>query len=680
MPLESQFSVQVTQPYLNESFPVRPHESHEDRLFRHITFHERDRDLTLRLRAINLNYITESSVIQKKVQTNLYINDPLQEKFRVKAVLSQTEHGVDESYWVENKNLDLQEATSHNQYRIRGVSDRHWKSDWVYSELRDYDNDLIVYNMLHDVLDMLLMVHDDQIDYLMDYIVSDTFIDIITEKLPQFATSLEPDEFKTATIEELLSLIATKASNDPNEQVVTKLGENFVMLADELKKEFKETIMSSPKEFSELYRIYKMFDQYNGRQIEALHLLMEIFLDDRLEKCVQKTDIEVLLQNDEEMGIYLNGRYEFDIKSELINAVYSASPSDGFVTKLQDAVSLLSEPVVFESLVVKQDEKVGKFLRLVLTEVYTPLVAADQRFLELEHALEDMAEFKTTGSIVEFATIKDDEEYRTMLLFDVLETLFMGDMELREDYEIHILDRVLNFMNDSRKAVLIDYHLGEFMEIFLSIGESFRHKYNKAFNIHHEQQAVRLMDHFYADETKQPRLLKDVYLTAFYDTYRLSLIKEPTIISESKHTSVIDHILHRYDVFKNSVDEVIHSMTNDQVRHDLMTNMDSYQESKMTGSIDQALLSDISNYFEWEEDKAVYPEYMYYNLFKHFLRDPNRYPILERKEQEFTHDLQDKYILDGSDVVQYAVGDMDNNMSIGIFRLGNNTLRGEVQN
>jgi hypothetical protein len=429
---------------------------------------------------------------------------------------------------------------------------------------------------------------------------------------------------------------------------------------------------------------------------------MEIFLDDRLEKCVQKTDIEVLLQNDEEMGVYLNGRYEFDIKAELINAVYSASPSDGFVTKLQDAVSLLSEPVIFESLVVEKNENVGKFLRLVLEEVYTPLVAADQRLVELEHALEDVTDVKSTGSIIEFATMKDNEEYRTMLLFDVIETLFTGDMELKQDYETTILEHVLNFMNDSRKALLIDYHLGEVMQIFLNMGESFRHQYAKTFNQVNEPQVIQFRDASRTDSTKSVRSLKDAYMTALDDTYRLCLVKNPENITETQHVSVIDRVLHQYDVFKKTVNDVIQATIHDQTVQHLTTDHMIHSESMPTGSIDTALSRDITAYFQthenapsvfiervghsditaqidWQEDKAVLPEDVYYNLFKHLLRDPNRYPILERKEQEFMHDLRDMFFLDGTDEVNYAVGDMEDGWPLGVFKLGVNTLRGEVQ-
>lgn len=701
MPLESLFSAQVTQPFLHESFPVQPHEAHDDRLFRHIVFPEDSDDITLRVRAINRSYVTETSVVQKHIQTNLVLEDPNKEMFRVKAVLSVPDHGIDQSHWVTSKGLESQPSSSHNQYRMRGVSKENWKSDWVYSEIRDQENDLVIYNMLHDVLDLLLSVHDDQIDYLMDYIVSDTFAQVIREKLPSFATSLEPEEFQAATIEELLNLVLNRQAASPDERVVTQLGENFLALADELKKEFKETVMASPKEFTDMYRTYKLLDRYSESQKDALNLIMEIFLEDRYEKLAQKTNIEVLLQNDEEMGIYLTSSYEFDIKSELISAVCSASLNDSFVTKLEDAVQLISEPVVVESLIYQQDETVGKFLRLVLMEVYAPLVAADSRLLELEHELFDHHESAPTGSIVEFTTIDDDEERRNMLLFDVIETLFKGDLELEDEYESYLLDKVLKLAIDERKSLLIDYHLEEYMRLFIDRGESFRLSYIDEFKKPSDRMTLSVKELVNASYNKEYHSPKESYRSAFDEAYLLAQKKTERGIHESIRTSTLEKFIHQYESFKKSVDDWMRASLTDKATarsKDVQANsleevasgvkdlaewenlLPDHQvhETSIIHMKDLINLERSKNDSHFKEETHTVPDEMYFNLFKHFLRDPNKYPILENLKQELSHDLGDKFLMDGTDWVQYALGNMGEGWPIGVFRLGVNTLKGEV--
>jgi hypothetical protein len=724
MPLESQFSVQVTQPYLNEPFPVRSTEPHHDRIFKHITFREDTSDFTLRLRAINHNYITASTVLQKHVHTNIAADDARQEIFRVKAVLSQSDCGIDESYWVTQKSMDSGHASTHNQYRIRGVSHQNWKSDWVYSELRDYDNDLIIYNMLYDIIDLLMTVHDDQIDYFMDYIVRDIFVKIIKEKAPEIATSLDLEDLQAVGLVELLSILADQADANPKEQIVAKLGESFLALSNELKKEFRENVLSSPTEFAELYRVYKLFDLYRSKNQEAFQLLMEIFLEERLEKLMGQTNIEVLLQNDAEMGIYLNSTYEFDIKSELIKAIYSASPDDSFVTKLNDAVQLLSEPIVFENLVYKKDETVEKFLRLALTELYAPMVATDVRLLELEHALEDAHKVEALGSIVEYATFIEDYEIRTMLLYDVVESAIKGDLNLERDYEISIIEHILGFMKDPKKALLIDYNFDEFLEVFMNVGESFRQAYNKEFGKANEQKTVQLVDRSQTSHTIYASTLTEAYQAALRDTHHLAQLKSMKDTTERTHVGLIEHVLHQYHLFKQAVNEALTSVIqsrmthqyhiskafmqeniqaalNENARHQSIEQDSKHAEYLFANQIDEVLLADILQYFVapeysqvmlrdiaaqqdmvwefvWKDSQTALPEELYYNLFQHHLRDPNRYRILESKYVELSHDLRDLFIIDGTDLVQYALGDMGEDWPLGVFRLGINTLKGEV--
>jgi hypothetical protein len=129
-------------------------------------------------------------------------------------------------------------------------------------------------------------------------------------------------------------------------------------------------------------------------------------------------------------------------------------------------------------------------------------------------------------------------------------------------------------------------------------------------------------------------------------------------------------VIHKESLFTSSIDKAL--------LRDIKTYYQTHERASI-GIADTASHKDITSLIEWRDDKAVHPEDMYYNLFKHFLRDPNRYPILERKEQEFLHELRDMFILDGEDAVIYALGDMEGGWPVGVFRLGINTLRGEVQ-
>lgn len=723
---ESQFSKQAVQPYLNKEFPLFK-EAHEDRLFKHVTFFEDDPEVKLRLVAVDHNYIRhgEQTSNLKVIPTNILIADPKVEKFRVKAVLSEETHGITESHWVTEKRLDGDYAQTHNQYRARGVSLKNWKSDWVYSELRDFDNDLIVYNMIYDVLDLMLTVHDDQIDYLMDYIVSDTFAQIIREMGPEFATSIDPEEFKLTNIQEMIKTLSSRQDTNPREQISARLGEQFLALADEMKREFRESVTASPKEFADLYRVYKLVDQFQEKQTDFLHLLVEIFLEDKLEKIVKNTNIEVLLQNDEEMGIYLNSNYEFDIKAELIGAIYDASPDDHFVTNLNDAVQLISEPVFFEQLVYSQDEEIAKFLRMVLTELYVPMLAVDRHLVEIETELEDRHEQQLTSEVVEFTIVEDDYEVRHMLVADVIEAVIKGDLDPVDDYHTEFIDHILQFMNDSRKTLLIDYNLDEVIEVLLGVGESFRLAYAKEFGQIQEHATVASIDKAELGLLHSVRSMKESYFAALQDSYSILDKAKIASIREKKDVGMVDSVLNEYQVFKQTVKEAVHSAITDKISHqsnltdhvkeslasaieDQLVHRLSQKESSLSEAfsalqLDKAILEGLNTLLifndattlnmrdsvgsintmaelEWQESIRADKEDTYFNLFKHYLRHPNKFPILDRKLVELKHELSDFFQLDGHEKVQYALGNMDDGWPLGVFRLGINTLKGEVSN
>ncbi|MEB2276914.1 hypothetical protein LAV82_23120 [Bacillus sp. ILBB4] len=700
--LESLFSVQAVQPFLAQAFsPFK--EAHEDRLFKHITFFEEDSDLTIRLLPVDRENIirSSSSVTQKSISTNNLIVNPQTEVFRIKAVLSEADHAVTESSWVTQKNMDSTFASSHNQYRLRGVTKENWKSDWVYSELRDFDNDLIVYNMIYDVLDLMLSVHDNQIDYLMDYIVSDTFIELMGDMKPNFSYNLDYEENKAASMSDVMSFIKNKEDSNPRDELVSQLGEKFLFIANELKSQFKEVLTSSPEEFAQLYKVYKLIDQYQERKVDFMSLLVEIFLEDRLEKIVRSTNIEVLLQNDEEMSSYLNSSYEFDIKNELITAIYDASLNDGFVTNLNDAVELISEPVILEALRYSKDESIERFLRMALSDLYVPMLAVDRHLLELEAAVEDKHEQSVQSSIVEFSLLEDDVEIKNMLLFDVVDAVIKTDLEPIKEYHAQIIDHIFKSMNDSRMKLLVDYNFDEVLTVTLNVAETFKSAYVKEFGHANENVHVQSSEGLQHSETTSTRSFKESYLAALSDIHRMQSIASNDYVKELKATGILESITEQFSLFKEVLNEIleigvgeeilkqpkIDSSILSELLNALQLESISLDETQVKSKVKEYLGAILKEYADSNRITATdsFKEHFhsskndgYYNLFKHYLRNPNKFPLLDRKLVELSHNLRDIFLMDGTDQVHYAIGAMDEGWPVGQFKLGINTLKGEV--
>lgn len=685
---------------MTESFPLFK-EAHDDRLFKHITFLEDNPDAVYRLVGVDHNNerLTVQTSRLKEVLTNIAVTDISKERFRIKAVLSEEDQGIKESHWVTQQQLDGTSAKSLNQYRIRGIATEGWQSDWVYSELRDMDNDLIVYNMIYDVLDLMLSVQDDHIEYLMDYIVGDTFQQILKDHA-HYAKTFELEEGQTASMSEILSILNTRSAMNPQEELLTQLGEEFMVLAGQLKQSFQEKLMASPEEFTQLLRIYKLMDQYQERKMDFFQLLIENFIEDSYEKIVQNTNIEVLLQNEEEMGIYLTSSYEFDIKTELIAAIYDVAPTDHFVTSINDAVQLISEPVIYEELMYGSTEDVYALLRMALQEIVFPLKVIDQHTLLVESELEDRREEVTRGSIVEFDEIKEDYLIRNLLLFDVIESVIKTDWEPTRDFDEYFIDYMLKSMNDSRMKLNIDYNLEEVLEVLLDMGESFRLTYKKEFGIVNETAIVGTDESVQQDNTITPASLKERYQVALQELQTIHDKVKRQRVQEPVSVSFMDSMVSQYKAFKQEFQENFTSSIEDSVFHDAVSHLQAVREeigSGITEVSKKEFISEDSLFREWQQagieeghrhtsitgsnrlidQLQAQSEFTYYNLFKHHLRHPNKFPIIEKKSIELTHDLQDDFIMDGTETLLYALGDMDGISPIGTFRLGVNTLIGE---
>lgn len=631
-PLQSRFSTQVSAVAVSEPFPIVNRDSHDDRLFRHIAFPAEQDNVQLRLRTINTKDGTESTLTCKTVATNIAVTGAQHEVFRVKTVLLQPDHGVYESYWATQKRVDSEAVSAYNQYRIRGISKESWRSDWVYSNLRNSDGELIIHNMLHDILDLLLSVHEGEIESLIDTIAYDAYISILKEQVPDYMTVMELDDAKTASIRDIMNLSGNKGSMGQEESIVSSLGEGFAFIADSLKSTFAERIVASPSEFSSLVRTHKVLDRYASEKTDFIYLLLESFLDDCLGKIIQSSNIEAILQNEEENAVYIKGSYEFAIKRELITSLYDSSLSDAFVSHLDDAVQLISEPVIFENLIYGETEYVEKVLRYALMELYVPLVGIDKRFIDLMHEQDDEYEHQFSSSLSEYTLEKDSDILRNALLSDIFKTAIQGDILLEQEYEHRIIDVFLQKLIDSKK-ILVDYYFEEILSVLLDAGEAFRHEYSSIRCIQKENQKIQMKEDaiLRADSLKTP---KEEYLVKWQDKILSEFNTSPVHKKESFQVKWLDELIHHYMVASHQI-------------HD---------EVKVLG-----------------EDE-------YYKLVKNYLYHSNRHLILDKNIVDIRHDLKDQFFMKEEELVQYTLGDFSGDATIGVFRLGVNTLKGEVSN
>jgi hypothetical protein len=698
--LESNFSKQVVVPFLDQPFPIEQ-QKREDQLFRSITFPS-DTQTALRLHAINHNYKVVSTIEKRTI--NLHIPEdewnPETDKLRIKAYLSIPVDGVRESHWVTQHHVDYGMAQSHNQYRVRGVSTQGYLSDWVYSEIRDDENDLILYELLYEIIDTLQVINDKDVTYLLDYALEDMFNTIFSSGKPLPSTSF--------------------ALND---EIKTKINELLQVFSAIFTSSFKEDVFASPKEFTEIARTYKLLEKYQEAKTDFLALLIEHYLEEKYEELIKKVDLEVFLKNDEEMQVLLQSMYEFDIKNELIRSLYDIEPHDRFVTSLNDAVELISEPIVFEQLKTTPKETIEQFMRLAFQELYIPLLIMDKRAVELTHELFDESSFESKGDIVEIDTINGEDVYKLLLAYDVLELLMNDLVDPEMDFHIQFIEKIIQTANQEQLSLFIEYSPIEFIEWITNIKENFQTKYLSLMNLLSCQMNTQIKEDTQVKKSSLMSLLQypintqikeDIGVKNSLSVYplthqvniqmdadhKLNILKETTTLKDACMAKI-----NEFHALKEKVKSPFYQMefivkTLESAFHQInTTNIESGYNLSLISEEDYFIQTNKERFHHELVQKILMNEHIINNLNKWFVffkESLKSYPMelfsntwnlnpsslynelcLEKKEIEIDQDLEDEFIMSGEEVVRYMLGEIGGDWPLGQFVLGINTLKGQ---
>src|SRR5690606_16514448 len=154
---------------------------------------------------------------------------------RIRAKLSMAIDGVKESHWVTQQHKNDLQAESFNHFRIRGVSHEGIRSDWVYSNIKNFQNEDILFQLLHDVLDIVLQTNDDHLEHLIETVMYDAMHLLYRDDKPGLQNERVSNEYIEAAITEIVRL-----------------------LASDIHQGLKEKLTSSVQEFTEFLRAYKV--------------------------------------------------------------------------------------------------------------------------------------------------------------------------------------------------------------------------------------------------------------------------------------------------------------------------------------------------------------------------------------------------------------------------------------
>lgn len=684
--LESLFSKQVAQPFTFHKMPIdTSYRKTEDKLFRQTTLSSTSENL--RLRIIDHNYREHDVVYLKRIQ----IPQTNAKRIRVQAIANTNEYSINSSSWVYFDEYQALPAIDFNQFRVQSYAHNGLHSKWVYSSIRDKENDEILFNLLQDFLDVALSSYDHEIEYFMDYILGDYFIQQMKDYAPDLIRNLIVDEKKSYRYHELVHLLEDQKAFIEDEQLI-RIKESFDMIDSQLSNEFMEVIKLNPVEFSELIRTYRLSDEYNSEKNDHAEALMYMFLDETLKNIVRKSNIEVLWSKDEEMGVLLQSTFDLHVSGDLIQEAYEASFSDTFTTLIKDAVQLLSVPDFIESFSYQKQESKDMELRMQLKGAWTARAVLDQILAEVEMEMLDEHHLKVSGGIVRITEVFDDHTVEHQLLNDMVDMLLLDPIE--DDYYATFNETVSRIFYEHRVKLFLLYYPEEIIS-YLVDAKAVLSLIPSNLNLASESYATRINEHSDHHVKTHMKRISEKLHSALKE--KIILDRElDNVINESLIIRPLDKLLVDFkrmyklisdtatigikDVAKvtsvdeASIDEVLIIHRTDEVVSQMMY-MKSFAADKKTIHFEEELEQYESGVSHLNDSIHARLQDDYDNLFFIGLRNTAHIKQVERLSVEHFSDLRDRFkLLTPSEDVNYALGQMDNKISIGKMRLGVNTL------
>lgn len=628
---------------------MRKH-SHLDRSFKTISLPLDDNKV--RIKAIGQDGNEVALIEQKTV--NLDISKDEYESsnpiFRVKAKLSMAVDGIKESEWVTFKTLKENELQEINQYRIRGVTKNNSVTDWVYSNIKTKENEDILFELIHDLLEILDTVKDDEIEYMFDSLVQDMFISYFQDDETHLERSYDLDNKRAIKLKEMKKLLKNKLQDD-----------------------FRENVVSSFSYFSDLMRTYQILDRFEAENKDFLAYVLEAYLDDKLEKIIQEINYEAILQSDEELQALLREVYHFNIKRSVTQLFHEIKPAENFVTNITDIVKLFTEPEAFEELGYQAREEYYNLFSTLIKDIYLPLVSMVDLTALVEAEFEDEVSIEKEDYLVEYELTVGDDIFKNNFLRDILSMLFK-EKDLEMDI-FPIFSEIFIYPKLERKINLwLEYKPVEFIEYFLNVSENVEaHLKTLEKNNIHLINANINENHLHQNACKKINIR---YLIKLHQNESINILNT-TNRKEKQEMLVIHLVLKNIAELKknfNYFDDVFQFILSDYVTSKKTKGDISYKESSSLLSEDSYKLLELLEFIFGQEWKHIgfkfHSEQVYLpNLYDDILQFMNDYLDIK-----LNPNCKDSYILKAKEDVRYFLGELNGKDVLGKFILGESTL------
>lgn len=661
------------------------------------------------------------------------------EKIRIRAVLNSNQYGLPHSEWVTHDFLEQHIAQDVNQFRVRGVSKDLFRSPWVYSNVKNAENEEILFQLLHDFLDVTMSVYDNQIDIVTDFMLGDKFIALIKEHAPEMYNALELAEELRYRLTELSIMTTDYIPQTLEEEMLMHLLEACSLQASDFHHTLNEYFYASMEEYSLLMQSFKRQDTVNfvvndhETLQQTLHHLEEIY-----ENIVKRSNLEVFLENDSNSQLFLESFFKLEIQAETISHYFDLGFNDSVVSTIQSAVQLLVAQDV-EDLIDGQIQDVPytEFLGFV-SDVLPVYKLLEDAFAQMLMHAEDAHSLEIHENPAQYVLFNDEGGlFTTELVYDFFE--FIG-RELVENFVDDDRFDTFSHIFSARPLVMIDRAVEELFKFqaedeyhtLPTIGridrfmELYEVRIKQDFDLAMKKITTTPVDDFVVERVEESLIMSSIL---YYDHYDLDYLGYGNNSSGNNTGGESE------DVGINS-DDAMHSMADNHARRDFYpmgdvgggdssnpTTTDAYRGFKaFSGSTDPlaryregkqvGLIQDIrrmtmidflklvstldqlteeskmaimkdelsreeTKRFNFKESKVIGRKDHVHRLVLFLLREGIPQTLPELMRFDYRIQLKDFYIIDAEEKVQYGLIDKEGDNPIGGFVVGTHTLTGE---
>src|SRR5699024_9839242 len=212
-------------------------------------------------------------------------------------------------------------------------------------------NEDIIFELLHDIFDMLIRSEEDHLNYSINSHVEDILISLLNDNKPSIVRNTEFERNVSILVDELKDITSDSIMNS-----------------------FKENILVSLESFVSLMKTYSIKERFIQKREDFFYMVLDSYLQDHLDKIIEKSFLTIFVDRPGDKELVLQDFFEKEFKDQFIKGLYDINFKDSFKEQIDSsALFILSKEVEEEVCFNYEENKLVEFQES-LRDVYLPLL------------------------------------------------------------------------------------------------------------------------------------------------------------------------------------------------------------------------------------------------------------------------------------------------------------------